>query len=57
MKRFNKVCQISTETGEYTKAILNVLKDSGYVYYITNDWDTDGSDITVMEEVEDEDGC
>ncbi len=57
MKRFNKVCRITTETREYTEAILNVLKDSGYAYCVTDDWGPDGSEIIVMEKVEDEDGC
>lgn len=57
MKRFNKVCRITTETREYTEAILNILKDSGYAYCVTDDWDIEGSEIIVMEKVEDEDEC
>ena len=48
MMKFEKVCEILTDTKQDTREILDVFEDTEYSVCKNGDWGVDGSDIYIM---------
>lgn len=56
MIKFEKVCEILTDTKQDTQEILAVFENTEYSACKNGDWSVDGADIYIMRSLGDKEG-